>query len=75
MIELFSIPETPKRLSFPEAFGLRQLAFDVDNLNDTIKLLETEGITVEAIRKDELTLKGFTFFSDPDGLPIELIES
>jgi glyoxylase I family protein len=75
LIELFSFPNPPERLSFPEACGLRHLAYEVDNLNDTIKLLEMEGITVEAIRKDELTLKRFTFFSDPDGLPIELIEA
>lgn len=75
LIELFSFSEPPKRLSYPEACGLRHLAFSVDDLSIAISQLELAGITVEAIRKDEITSKKFTFFRDPDGLPIELSEA
>jgi glyoxylase I family protein len=75
LIELFSFPNPPSRLSYPEACGLRHLAFVVDDLQQAISQLELAGITVEAIRKDEITSKNFTFFSDPDGLPIELVEA
>lgn len=74
LIELFSFPNTPVRVSTPEAAGLRHLAFEVDNLEVTIEKLEKNGIYVEPIRVDEFTNKRFTFFSDPDDLPIELYE-
>lgn len=74
-IELFSFPEAPPRLSFPEAQGLRHLAFEVDNLEDAVKDLQSKGINTEAIRVDEYTGKRFVFFADPDQLPIELYES
>ncbi|WP_286860534.1 MULTISPECIES: VOC family protein [Sphingobacterium] len=74
IIELFSFPNPPARPSFPEAAGLRHLAFEVDNLNAEILKLEQAGITHEGIRIDELTQKRFTFFTDPDQLPIELYE-
>jgi glyoxylase I family protein len=73
-IELFSFPNPPQRLSYPEARGLRHLAFSVDDLDAFVKYLETRQIKVEAVRTDELTGKRFTFFADPDGLPLELYE-
>jgi glyoxylase I family protein len=73
-IELFSFPNPPARPSYPEARGLRHLAFAVDELEGFIKHLEAHHIKVEPIRTDELTGKRFTFFSDPDGLPLELYE-
>lgn len=74
-IELFSFPNPPQRPSYPEARGLRHLAFAVDDLDGFVKYLETHHIKSEPIRMDELTGKRFTFFSDPDGLPLELYES
>lgn len=73
-IELFSFPNSPKRLSYPEALGLRHLAFEVDNIKETVKKLNYKNINTETIRIDECTGKKFTFFNDPDGLPIELYE-
>lgn len=73
-IELFSFPKPPRRTSRPEAAGLRHLAFRVDNLNEMIHLLNEKGVATEPIRVDEYTAKRFTFFSDPDGLPLELYE-
>ncbi len=75
VIELFSFPTPPKRLTQPEARGLRHLAFEVEDLGNTIKELEQKGVKAEAIRTDEFTGKRFTFIFDPDGLPIELYES
>lgn len=74
IIELFSFPNPPKRLSQPEGTGLRHLAFQVMNIEDTINELHQKGITTEPIRIDEFTGKRFTFFFDPDDLPIELYE-
>jgi glyoxylase I family protein len=73
-IELFSFENPPKRLSFPEACGLRHLAFEVENINESIAELQEHGIDIEPIRIDPITGKTFTFFQDPDGLPIELYE-
>lgn len=73
-IELFSFPSPPPRVSQPEATGLRHLAFSVDNINDCISRLKKFNIPTEEIRIDEFTGKRFTFFADPDGLPIELYE-
>jgi glyoxylase I family protein len=70
IIELFSFPNSPARTSRPEATGLRHLAFSVDNLDG----LQAKGIITEPIRIDEFTGKRFTFFADPDDLPIELYE-
>lgn len=75
VIELFSFPNPPERTSRPEAAGLRHLAFTVNNLNEVIQLLNENGVTTEPIRIDEYTGKRFTFFSDPDGLPLELYEN
>ena len=73
-IELFSFPDAPERPSFPEAQGLRHLAFCVDDVQQVKSYLEGHGIDVEPIRVDEFTGKSFTFFADPDGLPLELYE-
>ncbi|MEO3407889.1 VOC family protein [Mucilaginibacter sp. CAU 1740] len=73
-IELFSFPDPPPRPSRPEASGLRHLAFEVDNLNEAVAHITSFGVEVEPIRVDEFTGKRFTFFSDPDGLPLELYE-
>ncbi len=74
-IELFSFPSPPARVSQPEACGLRHLAFSVEDMDDEIARLTANGVAVEPIRVDELTGKRFTFFADPDGLPIELYEA
>lgn len=74
IIELFSFPNPPARPSRPEACGLRHLAFSVNNIETSIEFLKSKGITCEPIRVDELTDKRFTFFADPDGLPLELYE-
>lgn len=73
-IELFSFPDPPKRPSHPEARGLRHLAFSVANIDEAIKDLHAKGTVTEPVRIDEWTGKRFTFFSDPDGLPLELYE-
>ncbi len=73
-IELFSFPYPAPRPSRPEAAGLRHLAFEVDNIDEAIGSINTAGIAVEPIRVDEFTGKRFTFFADPDGLPIEFYE-
>ncbi|MCZ8298405.1 VOC family protein [Flavobacterium sp.] len=74
VIELFSFPNPPARVSRPEACGMRHLAFEVSSLETAIKRLETYNIKTEPIRIDEFTQKRFTFFEDPDKLPIELYE-
>ena len=74
VIELFSFPNPPKRTSQPEAAGLRHLAFAVTNIDVAIQHLKENGIATEPIRVDEYTGKRFTFFSDPDGLPLEFYE-
>lgn len=73
-IELFSFPEAPPRPSFPEARGLRHLAFSVDDIDSAVSHLVEQGVSVEPIRVDEYTGKRYTFFQDPDGLPLELCE-
>ncbi len=73
-IELFSFPESPVRPSYPEARGLRHLAFAVTSVEEMSKYLVSKGVDVEEIRTDEYTGKTFTFFQDPDGLPLELYE-
>ena len=73
-IELFSFPNPPKRISQPEACGLRHLAFEVDNIESAIEMLSKHNIKTEPIRIHEFTQKRFTFFEDPDQLPIELYE-
>ncbi|MBX2904845.1 MAG: VOC family protein [Taibaiella sp.] len=74
VIELFSFPSPPPRVSRPEATGLRHLAFAVDDVEAVITHLTTHHVIAEPIRTDEFTGKRFTFISDPDGLPIEFYE-
>jgi glyoxylase I family protein len=73
-IELFSFPAPPPRPSRPEAQGLRHLAFNVDDLDAEVARLAAAGVACEPIRVDEYTARRFTFFTDPDGLPLELYE-
>jgi glyoxylase I family protein len=74
-IELFSFPSPPPRTSRPEACGLRHLAFAVSDIEQAIGHLRDHSIEVEDIRIDEYTGKRFSFFADPDGLPLELYEA
>ncbi|WP_175990221.1 VOC family protein [Bacillus sp. Marseille-Q1617] len=74
VIELFSFPDAPARPSYPEAKGLRHLAFEVENIEESVVELNKHGIVPEEIRLDPHTQKRFTFFEDPDGLPLELYE-
>lgn len=74
-IELFSFPNPPARVNTPEAAGLRHLAFEVDHIEEEVQYLRGLQVEVEDIRIDPWTQKKFTFFKDPDGLPIELYES
>lgn len=74
IIELFSFQGAPARPSRPEAQGLRHLAFSVENLEKSVAELTANGVVTEQVRVDPYTGKRFTFFSDPDGLPLELYE-
>jgi len=74
IIELFSFPSPPPRLSRPESSGLRHLAFAVKDIQKAIEHLAQHGVYTEDIRIDEITGKRFTFFSDPDDLPLEFYE-
>ena len=73
-VELFSFEDRPARPSYPEARGLRHLAFAVADVAAAKAALEARGVTVEPIRVDEYTGRRFTFFADPDELPLELYE-
>ncbi|KRF03817.1 hypothetical protein ASG89_03410 [Paenibacillus sp. Soil766] len=73
-IELFSFPNPPQRVNQPEARGLRHLAFVVANMEQSVQELESKGILVEPVRIDPITGNLYTFFADPDGLPLELVE-
>lgn len=74
-LEIFAPDKMPpKRVSYPEACGLRHLAFRVEDVEATVKELEAMGICCEPIRVDEFTGKRMTFFADPDGLPLEIHE-
>ncbi|MCM3162378.1 VOC family protein [Metabacillus litoralis] len=73
-IELFSFPDPPSRPNQPEAAGLRHLAFEVDNIDEAVSELVGKGVEVEEVRIDPFTDKKYTFFKDPDGLPLELYE-
>ena len=74
-LELFSFPAPPPRPSRPEAQGLRHLAFSVPDVAAAVAVLGERGVSCEPIRVDEYTGRRFTFFADPDGLPIELYEA
>ncbi|HSN08701.1 MAG TPA: VOC family protein [Hanamia sp.] len=73
-VELFSFPEFKERQSFPEAKGLRHLAFAVDDIEEAVNELILKKVNVQGIRTDELTNKRFCFFYDPNGQPLELYE-
>ncbi|MFT3932288.1 MAG: VOC family protein [Chitinophagaceae bacterium] len=73
-VELFSFPNPPARPSRPEACGLRHLAFEVNDIDAAVAALNEKGVITEPIRIDEITGKRFTFFADPDNLPLELYE-
>ncbi|MEG2931210.1 MAG: VOC family protein [Ruthenibacterium sp.] len=73
-LEIFSMKNPPARLTQPEAAGLRHLAFYVDSVADAVAELAQKGIVCEPVRRDEYSNKPFTFFFDPDGLPLELHE-
>jgi glyoxylase I family protein len=74
-IELFSFPDPPPRVDAPEACGLRHLAFAVANVAVAVGELAAKGVECEPVRVDSQTGKHFTFFADPDGLPLELYEA
>ncbi len=74
-IELFSFPGAPPRASYPEAQGLRHLAFVVDDVRAAKAELEQRGVNVQEIRLDTATGKQFCFFADPDDLPLELYQA
>ena len=74
-VELFSFPHPPPRTSRPEACGLRHLAFEVSNLEEAVAWLNRNSVATEPVRMDEYTGKRFTFFADPDDLPLELYEN
>ncbi|MEG3791492.1 VOC family protein [Lysobacter sp. CCNWLW3] len=73
-LELFSFPDPPPRPSYPEARGLRHLAFEVDDIEAAVRSLQGHGVSVEPVRVDEYTGRRYTFFADPDELPLELYE-
>lgn len=73
-LELFSFENSPKRLSYPEACGLRHLAFESEDLENDYIYLKENKVNIETIRVDEYTNKKFFFFFDPDGLPIEIYQ-
>jgi glyoxylase I family protein len=72
ILELFSFENAPARPSYPEATGLRHLAFEVENIEEVVLILKDKKVVSEPIRTDEFTSKRFTFIADPDNLPIEL---
>jgi len=74
-IELFSFPNPPQRVNNPEACGLRHLSFAVEDIDRAVAELKSHGVFIETIRIDEITGKRFTFFQDPDGLPLEIYEN
>ena len=74
VLELFIKPENPERVTNPEAKGLRHLAFHVEDIEPAVAWLNGMGIVTEPIREDKVNGGRFTFFKDPDGLPLELHE-
>ena len=74
VLELFIRPEAPQRVTNPEALGLRHLAFHVADIEPAVQWLNALGIETEPIREDQVNGGRFTFFKDPDGLPLELHE-
>ena len=74
LIELFSFPEPPQRITRPEATGLRHISFAVKNIENAVEYFNSININTEQIRIDEHTNRKFTFLKDPDNLPIEIYE-
>ena len=74
VLELFIKPDAPRRVNNPEAMGLRHLAFRVDNVDDAVVWLNSRGVETEPVRSDPVNGGRYTFFRDPDGLPLELHE-
>ena len=74
VLELFIRPDAPQRVNNPEALGLRHLAFRVEDVTAAVRWLNSRGIETEPIREDPFNGGRFTFFKDPDGLPLELHE-
>ena len=73
-LELFIKPNSPERVTDPEARGLRHLAFHVEDVGEAVRWLNAMGIETEPIREDKVNGGRFTFFRDPDGLPLEIHE-
>ncbi|MBO7252276.1 MAG: VOC family protein [Oscillospiraceae bacterium] len=73
-LELFVKPDAPQRVNNPEAKGLRHLAFHVEDIEPAVAWLNSMGIETEPVREDKVNGGRFTFFKDPDGLPLELHE-
>ena len=74
VLEIFIKPDAPQRVTNPEAMGLRHLAFHVENIEPAVAWLNSLGIETEPVREDLVNGGRFTFFKDPDGLPLELHE-
>ena len=74
VLELFIKPDAPQRVNNPEAMGLRHLAFHVENMDEAVAWLNSRGVETEPVRQDTINGGRFTFFRDPDGLPLELHE-
>jgi glyoxylase I family protein len=74
VLELFIKPDAPQRVNNPEAMGLRHLAFHVENMDEAVAWLNSRGVETEPVREDTINGGRFTFFKDPDGLPLELHE-
>ena len=74
VLELFIKPDAPQRIDNPEALGLRHLAFRVENMDEAVAWLQSRGVETEPVRNDTINGGRFTFFRDPDGLPLELHE-
>jgi glyoxylase I family protein len=74
VLELFIRADAPQRVNHPEAMGLRHLAFHVENMDEAVAWLNERGIETEPVREDKINGGRFTFFNDPDGLPLELHE-
>jgi glyoxylase I family protein len=74
VLELFIKADAPQRVNDPEAMGLRHLAFRVENMDEAVAWLNSRGVETEPVRNDTVNGGRFTFFKDPDGLPLELHE-
>lgn len=74
VLELFIKSNAPARVDAPEAMGLRHLAFRVENMDEAVEWLRSRGVETEPVRNDTINGGRFTFFKDPDGLPLELHE-